>query len=205
MAISRPLGPFRRPKVPLIMQWNCAGIQQRLCELSLFLRDIPIPILALSEAGLPNGRTIPGYIRHGNPSIPSFANGSAMIYIRREIPHVALPVQDLCSTYLEVTAVQVCLGNRKLSVVSVYISPRRKVSMEAFIKDLCIRCPSPRIICGDFNAHHSLWGDKIADFRGKELVAAADAADLCIANDGKPTFFRPPGSWSATYLRRSCC
>ncbi|KAH6934929.1 hypothetical protein HPB50_002289 [Hyalomma asiaticum] len=47
--------------------------------------------------------------------------------------------------------------------------------MKSLIKDICSRCLPPRILCGDFNAHHSLWGDKVE-------------------NDKKPTFFRPQNS-----------
>lgn len=124
-----------RPKVPLIMQWNCAGLACHLPELSLFLRNMPVPILALSEAGLPSSRSISGYVAHKNQSIPTFPNGSAALYIRREIPHYVLPVQDLCSSALEVTAVQMRLGNRSLSVASVYVSSRQKVSMREIIRD----------------------------------------------------------------------
>ncbi|KAH6926680.1 hypothetical protein HPB50_021195 [Hyalomma asiaticum] len=57
-----------------------------------------------------------------------------------------------------------------------------------------------RVLCGDFNAHHSLWGDKMVDARGKEIVDAMDAENLCVANDKKPTFFRPPNSTSVIDL-----
>ncbi|KAH6932383.1 hypothetical protein HPB50_005099 [Hyalomma asiaticum] len=72
--------------------------------------------------------------------------------------------------------------------------------MKSLIKDICSRCPPPRILCGDFNAHHSLWGDKMVDARGKEIVDAMGAENLCVANDKKPTFFRPPNSTSVIDL-----
>ncbi|KAH6936140.1 hypothetical protein HPB50_013836 [Hyalomma asiaticum] len=169
------------------MQWNCAGLHSRLSELNLFLRDTPVPILALSEAGLPNNQSIPGYVGHVNHTIPSFAHGSATLFIRREIPHIDLQVQDLYSAAVEVVAVQVRLGRRCLSVVSIYACPKKKVPMKTLIKDICSRCPPPRILCGDFNAHHSLWGDKMVDARGKEIVDAMDAENLCVANDNQPS------------------
>lgn len=55
-------------------------------------------------------------------------------------------------------------------------------------------------LCGDFNAHHTLWGDKVTDARGKQIVSALDTEGLCVANDKQPTFFRPPASYSVIDL-----
>lgn len=190
----QPVATKNPRKVPFIMQWNCAGIISRLAELKLFLKETCVPVLALSEAGLPSGRSLPGYVAHKNCSIKSFPAGSAALYIRREIPHVALNVTDLCTDSIEVVAVRIRLAFRTLSIASVYVSPRKKVDMALFLQQLCDRCPAPRIICGDFNAHHPAWGDRNTDPRGRQLVEVIDSLDLCVANDGSPTFFRPPTS-----------
>ncbi|KAH6926674.1 hypothetical protein HPB50_021189 [Hyalomma asiaticum] len=79
MALNKSPDFISRPKVPLLMQWNCAVLHSRLSELNLLLRDTPVPILALSEAGLPNNQSIPGYVGHVNHTIPSFAHGSATL------------------------------------------------------------------------------------------------------------------------------
>ncbi|KAH6920887.1 hypothetical protein HPB50_028125 [Hyalomma asiaticum] len=202
MALNKSPDFIWRPKVPLLMQWNCAGLHSRLSELNSFLRDAPVPILALSEASLPNNQSIPGYEGHVNQTIPSFAHGSATLFIRREIPHTALQVQDLCSATVEVVAVQVRISRRCLSVVSIYACPKKKVPMKSLIKDICSYCPPPRILCGDFNVHHLLWGDTMVDTRGRQIVHALDAENLCVANDKKPTFFRPPNSISVVDLVR---
>ncbi|KAH6942119.1 hypothetical protein HPB50_001142 [Hyalomma asiaticum] len=68
--------------------------------------------------------------------------------------------------------------------------------MKCLINDICSRCPPPRILCGDINAHHSLWGDKMVDTRGRQIVDTMDAENLCVANGKKPTFFMPPNSTS---------
>uniref|UniRef100_L7LY18 Putative tick transposon n=1 Tax=Rhipicephalus pulchellus TaxID=72859 RepID=L7LY18_RHIPC len=196
MPKAKPQCKLNRRKVPFIMQWNCAGIASRMDELNLFLREYQIPILALSEAGLPRQRSITGYVTHKNPSITSFPNGSAAVYIRREVPHVALNVADLCTDVIEVSAIRAQIGNQKVSIASVYASPHKKISIEKFLEDLCHRCPAPRIICGDFNAHHTSWGDKSSDARGRCLESAIDKLDLCIANDGNVTFLRPPACTS---------
>ncbi|KAH6946860.1 hypothetical protein HPB50_015649 [Hyalomma asiaticum] len=106
MPATPGMGDDLRP--PPRASFPTVPIQSRWSELSLFLYDTPVPILALSEAGLPNNR--------------------------------------------------------------------------------------------DFNAHYSLWGDKMVDARGRQIVDAMDAENLCVANEKKPTIFRPPNSTSVTDL-----
>lgn len=184
--------PLDIRKSHLLMQWNCAGLGPRFAELSLFLQQSPIPILALTEAGLPGNTSLSGYVAHKNPSIATFPNGSAALYVRRDVPHIVLPVQQLCTDVIEVAAVRVRLGEKDLSVASVYVRARARTSLRPFLELLCDQCPAPRVICGDFNAHHSLWGDKTTDARGKDLVDSLDPLSLTVANDGSPTFYRPP-------------
>lgn len=158
---------------------------------------MPIPILALCEAGLPLQRTISGYDVYKNPSISSFPNGSAALYVRNGVPHIEIPVDDLCTELVDLAAARVQLREKYLSVVSVYARPRVKVAVDAIVKELCKRCPTPVIICGDWNAHHELWGDARIDERGRLLAEIFEVEELAIANDGSPTFFRYPASFSA--------
>lgn len=110
---------LNRRRAPFIMQWNCAGLLSRMNELHMFLREYQILILALSEAGLPRQRSVTGYVTHKNSTITTFPNGSAAVYIRREIPHVAPNLVDLCTDVIEVCAIRAQIGNRKVSIVCV--------------------------------------------------------------------------------------
>ncbi|KAM7313868.1 uncharacterized protein ISCGN_003655 [Ixodes scapularis] len=59
------------------------------------------------------------------------------------------------------------------------------------------RITDPVVICGDWNAHHALWGDTREDARGRMLAEQFGEHNLVVANDGSPTFFRPPCTFSA--------
>lgn len=184
-------------KVPFILQWNCASLQPRLHELNLHLRSSPIPLLALSEAGLPNMRSISGYTAYRNATISTFPNGSAILYVRNNYNHSEVDVRDLCSDELDMAAVRVQIQDKIICVASIYMRPRVKVNVQQIIANLVKRCSGRLIICGDWNAHHSLWGDTRNDRRGQDLAHTFEKNNLVVANDGSPTFYRPPSSLSA--------
>jgi ribonuclease HI len=53
----------------------------------------------------------------------------------------------------------------------------------------------PIILCGDFNAHHELWGSPVSDTRGEAILELCTKYDLSLLNDGTtPTYRRNIGS-----------
>lgn len=180
------------------MQWNCAGLKNRHAELSLYLEHFPIPILALSEAGLPNDRSISGYYCYKNPTMSGFPDGSAALYIRKALPQHQIDTSDLCTQDIELVAARVMLTGRSLCVASVYVRAGKSgIKISEVVKEICQRCEDPILLCGDWNAHHSLWGASRDDTRGRALAKCFEECDLAVANDGSPTFFRPPDTYSA--------
>ncbi|KAM7304186.1 hypothetical protein ISCGN_014086 [Ixodes scapularis] len=61
----------------------------------------------------------------------------------------------------------------------------------------CHERTEEELICGDFNAHNVAWGSLRTDRRGDALMRVIEKLGLAVANDGQPTFFRPPNSYSA--------
>lgn len=47
--------------------------------------------------------------------------------------------------------------------------------------------PSPIIVLGDFNAHHTSWGSGHCDVFGHLLLEIFDEANICVINDGSIT------------------
>jgi len=47
--------------------------------------------------------------------------------------------------------------------------------------------PQNKVILGDFNAHHTLWGSLRVDGRGEQVVKLVNDSDLILLNDGSPT------------------
>ncbi|KAJ8931004.1 hypothetical protein NQ314_016139 [Rhamnusium bicolor] len=72
-----------------------------------------------------------------------------------------------------------------------------KVKME---KDIAKRYESriisnssdKKIVMGDFNAHHQIWGCEINDSYGNQLLDAIDSQNLILINDGSPTRISRP-------------
>jgi len=54
------------------------------------------------------------------------------------------------------------------------------------------------ILCGEFNAHHGMWGGKYTNCSGRSFVEAFDVHDLVVLNTTTPTHFSLTGrnAWS---------
>ena len=87
---------------------------------------------------------------------------------------------------LEIIAVEVILDNKKLVILSCYVSPPNVIDTEDW-DYLFEIVGSPVIYLGDFNAHHSSWGCTNISGSGRALLNAVNKSDLLILNDGRPT------------------
>ncbi|XP_064475855.1 cholinesterase 1-like [Ornithodoros turicata] len=58
------------------------------------------------------------------------------------------------------------------------------------IRDIFLGLPPPFLVVGDINAHHPRWGSARTDRRGIRWVDVIGEMDLCLLNDGSPTFLR---------------
>ncbi|VDI72394.1 Hypothetical predicted protein [Mytilus galloprovincialis] len=47
------------------------------------------------------------------------------------------------------------------------------------------------LLCGDFNAHHTMWGGKHTDTKGRELFSFLEYKDIVLLNDGTGTRCNP--------------
>ncbi|CAK1580717.1 unnamed protein product [Parnassius mnemosyne] len=87
--------------------------------------------------------------------------------------------------------VQMTIGTKKLYIASAYVEPRDDElatleRLEAFLK---ATNDSHRIICGDFNGWHPLWGSETTNKRGCEIAELMIGNDMYICNQGStPTF-----------------
>lgn len=194
----QPSSKAKQRNLPFLMQWNCASLHLRHAELSLFLKCSRIPILAFSEAGLPKDQSISGYYCYRNPTMTGFPNGSAALFIRKAVPQLQIDTTDLCTEDLEIIAARVKFNNQILCVVTVYVRVGKgRIKVADCVKEICQRCEDPILMCGDWNAHHGLWGANRDDTCGRALVRAFEECNLAVANDGSPTLFRPPDIYSA--------
>lgn len=195
---ERPSKPTKQTRTaPTVLQWNARGLITKHSEVSLFLQRYPSPVLALTEAGLPGKRSLPGYFRLTTQSIPSFPYGSAALYIRKGIPREQIDTSQLCSLSAEFVGARVSIGNRKIAILLGYVRPDRTALPSEEMLKWCQERTEEVLVCGDFNAHNVAWGSLRTDKRGDALMTVIEKLGLAVANDGQPTFFRPPNSYSA--------
>lgn len=74
--------------------------------------------------------------------------------------------------------------NNSLFLISVYVNPKLKVSTKCwdnFISNL----PTPFLMGGDFNAHHSNLANSFNDSKGMELMRSIENNNVCIVNYGQ--------------------
>lgn len=145
---------------------------------------------------------MPGYNKYVCPSIPTFPTGCVALFVTRSLPQCVKSIAAVSDDSAEFVAVSVRFPKLTVTVVSGYVRPisRQKGSITRYLEEIRAACSGPLVICADFNGHNQLWGSKRASPRGREIAAAAEELELVIANDGSPTFFRPPATYSALDL-----
>ncbi|XP_071640847.1 uncharacterized protein [Temnothorax longispinosus] len=120
-------------------------------------------------------------------------NGLATLYISRIARHPAVLLTKGRSSVI------IKYGN--ICIASCYISPNTDYNgYSDFLDELTILCSSILnnhylLICGDFNAHATLWGSRSQNFKGDLLEDWVAQADVRLINTGnKPTFVSARGS-----------
>lgn len=87
--------------------------------------------------------------------------------------------------------------NHKIAILLGYVRPDGTVLPSEEMLKWCQEKTEEVLIYGDFNAHNVAWGSLRTDRRGDALMTVIEKLGLAVANDGQPTFFRPPNSYSA--------
>jgi exonuclease III len=139
-------------ELPMIVQWNLNSIRTRWEDLHNLICDMEPEIICLQETRTNETPTIRGYqgfFKSENARLHGVA-----IYTKNNINATEIDIQ----TPLKAIAVR-CGLNKEVSVVSIYIPPHDPVdSLEEDLEELLNQLPTPVVITGDFNAHHTTWG-----------------------------------------------
>lgn len=93
-------------------------------------------------------------------------------------------------------AVTILLGLRSVSVAYVYIHPVRSCGAINILLGLRVLTKGSLIVCGDFNAHHPIWGSITSCKRCRQLAIDIKLAELGVDN-GSLTFVRGHSTASA--------
>ena len=188
----------------VILQWNCDGLRKRRNDLDILIATYNPAIICLQETLLPfhtercHEDNLPlgvifkkytGYFK----CIPSGKNGIA-IYVRKGISHSHIKLK----TSLQALAVRVTFKGKEFIVSNHYTSDTHDgVPRSAQFEYIVNQFDRPYIMCGDFNAHHSLWSHDKNDPRGKQLETFITQNDLGLLNSNITTHCnRKTHEWS---------
>ena len=119
------------------------------------------------------------------------ACGGVSVLVKTYIPHRQISL----NTNLQAVAV-VLSRHTTITIGSIYIPPRYQLGNRE-LNDLLDQLPSPFILIGDMNAHNITWGNLDNNSKGDKLEKLISDYDLCLWNDGCPTYIHPISNmWS---------
>ena len=160
--------------------WNVRGLRSRGEETEVLAQWADI--CGFGETRLTAGvdYDLPGFKLYRNDT-----GSGVLLAVRACVPHRVFAVPT-CPGVTTV-AVQVWSSLGWVLVVALYVSGGFSGrDWEEWLRTL----PQPVLLCGDFNAHHSLWGSRRHDRRGAVIAASLENHDLVMLNDGTSTFVR---------------
>ena len=167
-----------------IMQWNCNGIGNKLHDLTQFVHENNIKIIALQETKL-NAKSKP-------PTIPNFTlirqdrerdmGGGLAYYVHSSINFTPGP-QPQNDNVTEVQSFKV--GN--LNITNLYIPPVTSCPNN-YIPTLTPYLQGrDSLVLGDINAHDHLWNSNIQDNRGSIFADEISQSNIGVLNEEQPT------------------
>ena len=92
-------------------------------------------------------------------------------------------------TDLQAVAARISFG-KTVTVCNIYLPPSVPVR-GADLYHLFEQLPRPFVVVGDLNGHNPLWGSDHCDSRGRLFEEVFNDLNLCILNDGSPTYCHP--------------
>ncbi|KAH9378121.1 hypothetical protein HPB48_020513 [Haemaphysalis longicornis] len=159
---------------PVILQWNCRGLSNKLGELKTKIHSGKLHVWALLLQESNKLCALPHFIGYHSPSIPDNrtgnAPGKAAIYIVSSVPQTPIDLQKWCNQQQEVIAVLTRPAKTPLLLVSFYGRPCRARLNLGWLHHLRAMYPgTPILVAGDVNAPHSLSGYEQDSKRGVQV------------------------------------
>jgi len=178
------------------MQWNAASLKNKIYELRDRTKALDLDILLIQETHLKEDDktpTIDGYTAIRADRKGGMEGGGLISYIRTSLTFER--IKDEAKNGTEISSFSVKMSKNKwIKFTNLYCPP---TSSTSFTNQLELALPiiptaSNAIICGDFNAHSTLWDDHAAsDERGSQIEDWLIEIELTVLNDNAPTRINP--------------
>ncbi|VDI00719.1 Hypothetical predicted protein [Mytilus galloprovincialis] len=174
-----------------IIHWNCQGFNAHGPEYLWSLsKSSKLPdIICLQETWY-NKQEEHTQIKGYNLASYSVRNtkkkdGGTAIYCRDNIRYT----KGNIISKLETSSINIKIDNKTITVVNIYDSATD--TKEAEYENIFKQVKNDIIMCGDFNAHHTLWGSNSIQTKGRELYNFIVNNNIVILNDGSGTRLNP--------------
>ena len=182
-----------------ILQWNVRGLRSNRRYFDILIGELQSEVICLQETKLDQSPQPKIYqcanydcynrtLRRTPEQLPC---GEVSIYVKKGLYHK--PIQ--LGTHLQAVAVQVTLGGSPVTILSVYTPSSDHLTTQDLSR--LIRGLNGQIlITGDLNDHSYSWGNLNNDTRGDVIERFTDRNNLCILNNGSPTYLKPQAQHS---------
>ena len=165
----------------IIIQWNCVSLKTHGLDLGLLITAYSPSVICLQETRLkPNSNiTFKGYTGYFKSNADG--HGGVGILVKNTILQSSVSL----NSNLQAIAVCVTIRGKAYIVSSIYIPPLSNPSKIEY-NNIVSQFDKPYLLCGDFNAHSSLWGcadsnphgDIIEEFLEDNLLSPLNTTNL---------------------------
>ena len=185
-----------------IVQWNCNSFKNKPQEIALICQTYNPTCICLQETK--SDVKLKGYT--------TYQKEGTLDQLGRRQGGVAILVKDNyiqssinLNTQLQAVATQITL-NKPITICNIYFPPSEQQAYptEKDLDDLVQQLPQPFFLLGDFNAHNVIWGSANTNAKGKLIESLIDRHNLCLLNDGRPTYYSS-SSQTWTHIDLTLC
>ena len=174
-----------------LLQWNANSVVSHWAEFREYIVNKKPLVAAIQETHFLDTDSTKynfnlfGYSLYCNNVNDSPRRGGSALYVSNNLLHH----QVNFDSNLNYVATTIKIAQRDVNVISLYLSPSINVTYQQLDR-LFGQIPSPKLIIGDFNAHHTAWGCNNITQRGTTLYNIINKHNLICLNDKSPTFHR---------------
>lgn len=171
-----------------IVLWNANGLSQHNLELTSFICKNSIDIVLVSETHFSEKSflKIPNFKIFCTNHPNNRAQGGTAIIINKNIKCVAL--ESYREEHLQATSVQVEDFYGTLVLSAIYCPPKHNNTTYQYI-DYLKTLGNRYIAGGDFNAKNTIWGSRLTNAKGRQLLDAIYSTNSRFISTGEPTYW----------------
>ena len=168
--------------------WNANGLCQHIQELQIFLQEMKIDIILISETHF-TGKSyckLRNYTIYSTNHPDNKGHGGTAVIFKNNIKHHEL--NKYSKEHIQATTVAIEDKFGYMNISAVYCPPKynnKREQYEMFFNTLGNRF----IAGGDFNAKHIQWGSRLTTTKGRELFSTIIKNNLNFISTGQPTYW----------------